>query len=187
MAGQALGLNLPDRAGMTPPVRLPLKTVLIHSGARLPARIWPLEHFRTVAKRLREKGVSVQIACDPDQHFWWKKNGEMAASPRTVGELFNLIDLAGLFIGNCSGPGHLAAISGVPTFTVYGPSMHEWFAPLHPSSEVVEGHACPYKPCSDYCRYAKPFCLHDVTPDEVWPCLEQFVLRHLPARPLAEA
>jgi hypothetical protein len=65
-----------------------------------------------------------------------------------------LIDRAGAFIGNDSGPGHLAAFCGVPTFTLFGPQLPEWFAPLHPGSEWLEGKACPYKPCSDYCRYA---------------------------------
>jgi heptosyltransferase-2 len=91
------------------------------------------------------------------------------------------VDRAGIFIGNCSGPGHLAAICGVPTFTIYGPSLPEWFIPMHPAAEVFEGRACPYKPCSDYCRYARPFCLADVKADETWPRIEQFAQRHLSA------
>jgi heptosyltransferase-2 len=89
------------------------------------------------------------------------------------------MDQAGAFIGNCSGPGHLAAISGAPTFTLYGPSMHEWFLPLHPAAEFFEGRACPYKPCSDYCRFAEPFCLHGITADEAWPRIEAFVRKNL--------
>jgi ADP-heptose:LPS heptosyltransferase len=96
-----------------------------------------------------------------------------------VGELFALVDRAGIFFGNCSGPGHLAAICGVPTFTVYGPSLHEWWAPMHPAAEVFEGRACPYKPCSDYCRYATPFCLWAVPVDEVWPRVEKFAAKNL--------
>jgi ADP-heptose:LPS heptosyltransferase len=178
-AGRALGLAVPARAEIVPPARKAQSTVLIHSGARLPARVWPLENFRCVAGRLREKNIPVQIACDPDQLAWWQNHGEKSACPRTVPELLAHIDRAGIFIGNCSGPGHLAAISGVPTFTLYGPSLHEWFAPLHPAAEIFEGRACPYKPCSDYCRYPKPFCLGDVKTDEVWPRLEKFVGRHL--------
>ena len=53
--------------------------------------------------------------------------------PRNVTELIAQIDRAGAFIGNDSGPGHLAAICGVPTFTLFGPQLPEWFAPLHPA------------------------------------------------------
>jgi ADP-heptose:LPS heptosyltransferase len=85
----------------------------------------------------------------------------------------------GAFFGNDSGPGHLAAACGTPTFTLFGPQLHEWFAPLHPAAEVVEGKACPYKPCSDYCRFPAPFCLHGISVDDVWPRVEAFAARHL--------
>jgi len=178
-AGQALGLVLPERGQLVPPVRPYSPGALIHTGARLPARIWPLEKFQRLANQLREKKIPVQLICDPDQLAWWRSHGESPACPRSVPELLTHVDAAGIFIGNCSGPGHLAAICGLPTFTLYGPSLHEWFVPLHPAAEIFEGKACPYKPCSDYCRYEKPFCLADVTVEEVWPRVEQFAARHL--------
>jgi heptosyltransferase-2 len=181
VAGRALGLELPAREEIIPPARPPQSTVFLHSGARLPARVWPLENFRKIAADLRRKNFSVQIACDPDQLPWWQARGENVACPRSVNELFAQIDRAGVFIGNCSGPGHLAAICGVPTFTFYGPSMSEWFAPMHPAAELFEGKACPYKPCSDYCRFSTPFCLWNVTADEAWPRVEKFAERHLAA------
>ncbi len=180
-AGRALGLELPARTELPLMPRAHQAIALVHSGARLPARIWPLENFQRLAANLREKKITVQLACDPDQLAWWQAHGENPVCPRTVPELLAHIDRAGIFIGNCSGPGHLAAICGVPTFTLYGPSMHEWFVPLHPQAEIFEGKGCPYKPCSDYCRYEKPFCLHDVTAAEVWPRVELFTAKHLPA------
>jgi ADP-heptose:LPS heptosyltransferase len=178
----ALGLELPPREKVDgglysrqhrPPV------LLVHSGARLPLRVWPLENFREIVARLRRMNIQVQIACDADQVDWWRSRGENAACPRSVTELFALLDQAGTFFGNDSGPGHIAAACGLPTFTVFGPQLPEWFAPLHPDSEVVEGKACPYKPCSDYCRFPEPFCLHGNTVAEVWPRLEAFAARHL--------
>ena len=180
VAGEPLGIHLPPREELAPPAAQGDKTVLIHSGARLPARIWPLENWRALAGHLREGDYDVRIACDPDQEDWWKRHWEEGvACPRTVTELFALIDRAGVLIGNCSGPGHVAAITGLPTFTIYGPSLREWFAPLHPQAEGMEGRACPYKPCSDYCRFSKPFCIQDLPENEVWPRVEQFVRKHL--------
>ena len=178
-AARALGFHLPAREEIVPPVRESSSIAFIHSGARLSARVWPLENFYQLAARLRKKNTPVQIACDPDQLGWWQQHGEKAACPRNVAELFALVDRAGIFIGNCSGPGHLAAICGVPTFTVYGPSLHEWWAPMHPAAEIFEGRACPYKPCSDYCRYPTPFCLWKVPVDEVWPRVEKFAAKYL--------
>jgi heptosyltransferase-2 len=104
-----------------------------------------------------------------------------------VSDLLKCLDCGGIFIGNDSGPGHLAASAGLPTFTLFGPQLHEWFAPMHPAAEVFEGRACPYKPCSDYCRYTTPFCLWPITADEVWPRVEQFARRHLVQPGLATA
>lgn len=177
--GTALRLVLPPRAEIATPARPLPPVVFIHTGARLPLRVWPLENFHVLVTRLRQKNVAVQIACDEEQLGWWRARGENPVCPRTVSELLAGLAQAGAFIGNDSGPGHLAAAFGVPTFTLFGPQLHEWFAPLHPAAEVFEGRACPYKPCSDYCRYATPFCLWQVPVDDVWPRVEKFVVARL--------
>jgi ADP-heptose:LPS heptosyltransferase len=184
VAGAALGLVLPPRAEIFAAPRRPPPVVLIHTGARLPLRVWPLENFSELILRLRQKKLAVRVACDEDQLGWWRGRGEAAVCPRNVTELLGCLDQAGVFIGNDSGPGHLAASCGLPTFTLFGPQLHEWFAPLHPAAEVVEGRACPYKPCSDYCRFAEPFCLRGISVAEVWPRIDAFVRMHLPAVPV---
>lgn len=180
IAGNALGLELPARDQLTAPAPRGDKTILLHTGARLPARVWPLENWRALARDLRRKNYTVRIVCDPQQENWWKENGENnVACPRTVTELLSLIDRAGAMIANCSGPGHLAAACGVPTCTIFGPSLIEWFAPLHPQAECIEGRPCPFKPCSDYCHFAKPFCIQDLSENVVWPRVEQFVQKRV--------
>jgi heptosyltransferase-2 len=183
VAGKALGIELPPRDQLVASPPRQDKVVLLHTGARRRVRVWPLENYRQLAGRLREKGLRVQVACDPNQEKWWKQNGETAVTtPATVAELIELVDHAGVLIGNDSGPGHLAAFCGVPTFTIFGPQLPEWFAPLHPQAEWIEGKACPYKPCSDYCRFSRPFCIQDLTAEEVFPRVEQFVRKHIGAQ-----
>ena len=176
---RALGIELPPREKISIPPVPGRGMVLIHSGAGQPIRVWPLENYRQIVRRLRGLNRRVQVACDPDQENWWRNNDETLVScPRNVAELISLVDRAGAFIGNDSGPGHLAAFCGVPTFTLFGPQLPEWFAPLHPQAEWIGGHACPYKPCSDYCRFTTPRCLWEMTVDEVWPRVEKFAARH---------
>jgi heptosyltransferase-2 len=179
VAGAALGLVLPPKSEIFVTPRALPPVVLVHTGARLPLRVWPLKNVLEIVRRLRQLHYSVQIACDGDQLGWWRGQGEDALCPRTVSELLACLDQAGIFIGNDSGPGHLASGCGLPTFTLFGPQLHEWFAPLHPAAEWIEGKACPYKPCSDYCRFATPFCLWEVSVEDVWPRVEAFVGRHL--------
>ena len=176
LMGEALGLKLASRDQIIQPAVNGKKTVLIHTGAGQPVRVWPLKYYQRLVARLRENGMSVQIACDPEQREWWLAAGEPGvATPANVTELIALTDRVGAFVGNDSGPGHLAAFCGVPTFTIFGPQLPEWFAPLHPKAEWIEGRACPYKPCSDYCRYPVPFCLSNVGEEAVWECVKKFI------------
>ncbi|MEJ0088415.1 MAG: glycosyltransferase family 9 protein [Limisphaerales bacterium] len=171
-----LHMELPPRKLIFNPAPRALQMILLHTGAAQPVRVWPLEKFQTLAARLRQQNFQVQIACDPDQQDWWRHVGEMdATTPANVTELLGLIDRAGTFIGNDSGPGHLAAICGVPTFTLFGPQLPEWFAPLHPASDWIPGRGCPFKPCSDYCRFPAPFCLHNLGEEEVFERVGKFL------------
>lgn len=175
---RTLGFEMPSREGLVLPRLRPDGEILVHTGAGQPVRVWPLERYRGLVGRLRRAHYRVQVACDPEQRDWWLEAGESnVATPSTVGELFALADRAGAFIGNDSGPGHLAAFCGVPTFTLFGPQMAEWFAPLHPASEWLEGKACPYKPCADYCRFPAPYCMVNSGEEEVWGLVEAFVAR----------
>ena len=181
---RALDIQLPPRGKNFIPAVRNQKTILIHAGAAQPVRVWPLENYQNLAARLRRENLQVQIACDPDQREWWLCAGEReVATPHNVTELVAQIDRAGAFIGNDSGPGHIAAICGVPTLTLFGPQLPEWFAPLHPDSEWMEGKPCPYKPCSDYCRFATPFCLWNIGTEEVFGRVEKFLAVQMLNRP----
>jgi heptosyltransferase-2 len=186
---RALNLDLESRDQLSFPNAGNRRTIFIHTGAAQPVRIWPLEQYRLLIAQLRGLGHTVRVICNPDQQRWWQNAGEAdVAAPQTIRDLLVLLDQGGLFIGNDSGPGHLAAFCGLPTFTLFGPQVSEWWVPLHPAAEIMEGKACPYKPCSDSCRFATAYCLWDVTVAEVWPKVRQFVERHLnrPAPPPAE-
>lgn len=178
VVGRALGLELPSREKLALTHRPGGGEILLHTGAGQPVRVWPLERYGYLADRLRRNGYRVQIACDPDQERWWAATGETnLAVPHTVTEVLALTDRAGAFIGNDSGPGHLAAFCGVPTFTIFGPQVPEWFVPLHPAAEWLEGKACPYKPCSDYCRFRLPYCMVNSSEEEVWERVVAFLAR----------
>jgi heptosyltransferase-2 len=154
------------------PARRKARAVLIHSGAAQPARVWPLDRFLLLALQLRQEGRQVQVVCDPAQRAWWISQGENVRVPASLSELMDLIDGAGLFVGNDSGPGHLAAMLGVPTFTLFGNQFPSFFAPLHPQAEWLEGSPCAYKPCYDSCRFAKPECLLAIGAADAWKKLQ---------------
>ncbi len=180
LAAKSLDVELPPRDQIALPIRPPSRQVLVHTGAGQPVRVWPLENFQRMVRRLRADGRAVQVVCDPDQRERWLQLGEsQVATPKTITELMALLDQACIFIGNDSGPGHLAAMSNMPTFTFFGSQLSERFAPLHPQAEWIDGLACPFKPCQDDCRFPTPRCLWDITEESVWPRVNAFVQAHL--------
>ena len=180
--GRALGFEVPAALqGTSPPVgRSSGHELLVHTGAGQKLRVWPLDRYRNLVERLRQQNYNVRVICDADQEDWWRSAGERQPMvTRTLDEFIALAETAGAFIGNDSGPGHLAALCGVPTFTIFGPQLPELFAPLHPAAEWLEGRACPYKPCWDSCRFPQPNCLWDLDEQAVWSKVEPFVLKHI--------
>lgn len=137
----------------TPVIPTAGRRILIHTGAAQPTREWPRERFEEIGRRLADSGWQVTL-----------RDG-------TTGRLDDLLqDLAATdrFLGNDSGPGHLAALSGVPTFTIFGAQLAANFSPVHPQAAWVDGAPCPFKPCNDYCRFAEPHCIRGVTVDAAW-------------------
>ncbi|TAK97463.1 MAG: glycosyltransferase family 9 protein [Verrucomicrobia bacterium] len=182
--GRELGLSVPEREAIPVTPNGSHHAILVHTGAGQPIRVWPLERYRLLVQQLRADGFTVLLACDPDQRDWWRQAGEPEVqTPETVAQLLALVDRAGVFVGNDSGPGHLAAACGLPTFTVFGPQLPEWFAPLHPRAEWVEGEACPYKPCSDYCRFDRPRCMTELGAELVIGRLRYFLRNLSPPAP----
>lgn len=176
----ALGMDMPARENISPPAKSS-RVICVHTGASQPTKVWPLERYQGLVARLRGLNYPVQILCDPPQKKWWQAQGEaMICAPESLAELLGSLESARLFIGNDSGPGHLAALNGVPTFTIFGNQFPERFAPLHPAAEWIEGRPCPHKPCYDHCRFPAPHCLLDLTEEVVWSRVSAFVMKHLP-------
>jgi ADP-heptose:LPS heptosyltransferase len=161
---RALGAHLGFDVPATNPPRSDATTsernVIIHTGAGHAVRRWPRGRFEELARRLRASGWKVTMIDD------------------SLGDLSSLLDVLATghrFIGNDSGPGHLAALLGIPTFTIFGPQLPELFAPRHPQAAWIEGAPCPYKPCFDACRFAEPHCLVKVTVEQAWSEIREWL------------
>jgi heptosyltransferase-2 len=137
----------------------PVRRVALHAGAAQAVRRWPQERYDEIARRLAARGLAV----------------DRLPETGTLDELLDRLAAADAFIGNDSGPGHLAALLGLPTFTIFGPQLPENFAPVHPRAAWIDGAPCPHKPCFDACRFAEPHCLLGVGADEAWRRIEAWL------------
>jgi len=152
----ALGWTIPPAA----PAPRNGRRIVCHTGAAQPARQWGRERFEAISRRLHDAGWQVTLLDE--------RSGNLEA-------LIDTLATADRFVGNDSGPGHLAALLGVPTFTVFGSQLPEVFSPVHPQAAGIESAPCPYKPCNDYCRFAEPNCIRSLTVDDVWSRLASWL------------
>jgi ADP-heptose:LPS heptosyltransferase len=176
-AARALGLKLDSREELELSEAAADGPIVIHTGAAQPIRVWPLDRYLKLAERLREGGHQVRVLCDPAQRAFFERQGAATSAPESLEALIGQLSGSRAFIGNDSGPGHLAASLGVPTFTIFGPQLAERFTPLHPRAAWIEGKPCPHRPCSDSCRYPRPHCILGIPESEVRSRVGQF-LKH---------
>jgi ADP-heptose:LPS heptosyltransferase len=130
--------------GLTRPAEL--KDIVIHPGSGSPAKNWPIEKYLELIQRLRAGGTSVRVLLGEVEQEKWDANaaGRLAEAarmtrPSSYLDLMAELMSARAFVGNDSGPGHLAGILGVPTLTLYGPSDPVRWKPLGPDVQTLRG------------------------------------------------
>ena len=99
--------------------------VVIHAGSNQAFTRWPLERFADVAARLARDGDVVWID-RPETSDAALPPAVQRVSPADLRELVTILASADLFLGNNSGPMHLANALGRPGVVVSGPTAHGW-------------------------------------------------------------
>jgi heptosyltransferase-2 len=141
----------------------------LHCGARNAVRRWPARYLRELLTALRA-GFDFQLVLYPDTDGYGQELADLAdhvLTGLTLPELKASLANARLLIANDSGPGHVADALGVPVITIFGPGDPLRIRPFSPQNLVVMRDICPYRPCSDYCRFPEPYCLTQLTPEIV--------------------
>lgn len=98
-------------------------------GASRPTKMWPQEKFRELAKLWQEKmGGDVLLFLGPNEkplaEGFEERNIILGGDLRRNAALLKQCQL---YVGNDSGPKHLAVSLGLTTLTLFGPeSPHEW-------------------------------------------------------------
>jgi heptosyltransferase-2 len=152
----------------------PRPVIALHCGARIAVRRWPEAYYRQLLLSLRRK-FDFQLVLIPDPDGYGGGLADLADqtfSRLSLPELLALLSCATQVLCNDSGPCHLAAAMGIPVIVFFGPQRPELFRPFGEHHLVVIRDICPYRPCSDYCRFPEPYCLTKLTPDIACPEVE---------------
>ena len=114
---------------------------VIHPVAAEPAKTWHAGGFLTAARFLRESFdlEPVFIAGPGEDLAAFREYRTVTGAP--LAGIKSLLLGASLFLGNDSGPAHMAAAFGVPAVVIFGPSDPAVWHPWRTASEVIRGTA----------------------------------------------
>ncbi len=147
----------------------------IHAGARPPARRWPAARFAAVADDLaRRHDAHIILIGGPGEEEIVATVAERMdtralnlAGRASLGGLAALLARLDLFIGNDSGPAHLAEAVGAPTVRLFGPADVDRWAPLDRTRHVVVRHPVACSPCGYWECPIDHRCLRRIDPTDV--------------------
>ena len=153
--------------------------LVLHAGARIAVRRWPVAYFEDLILRLRKEfHFHLILIPDPDGYgASLAPVADVVLNDLTLTELTDVLGRASLLLCNDSGPAHLAAACERPVIAMFGPTHTGWFRPWGVHHRIVLLDICPHRPCFDYCRLSEPYCLTMLLPNRVWPEIRDHVLK----------
>ena len=172
----------------------------INASDLCPNRRWPMEYFArlvgmiTQAAGYGEHARVLLIGGPEDAAYVSELVGRLAmpgvhslAGQISIEELAVLLKEADLFIGNDSGPLHLAMACGLPTVSIFGPETPHLYGPQGGRHRVfyLERHCSP---CLNL-FYSKATnctdneCIRSIVPEDVFAAVDEFLRAGSSARP----
>lgn len=153
--GAPFGLQLAQQLGLAPDwprdawLRAPRPVaaggpILLAPGSGGKSKCWPRAHWLELAAALAG-AAPLAVLVGPvererdDPRAWaWPVPVAFVAPPTAVA-LADALGVVGAYVGNDSGPTHLAAMLAVPTVAIFGPSDPGVWAPVGPCVAVLAG------------------------------------------------
>lgn len=160
-------------------------------GMELTAKRWPLERYRTLIGRLiQELHAQIVLLGGPDDVPLVQCLLDGLEVPEdalinligktTFGQMAAQLEQCDLFIGNDSGPMHLAVAVNIPVIAIFGPTSPQEYGPypLDDPKHIALWHNPAGRPCfflgqMQTCTHCT--CMQAVTIDEVWHAVQRLI------------
>ena len=149
------------------------RTVLIHPGARMPSRRWPVDRFAAVARGLADQGWQIGVTGTRQEArltagvITQAGVGIDLCGRTALGSLAALVRRCRLVVCNDTGMSHIAAATGTRSVVIASGSDVERWAPLDRQRHAVAAVPVPCRPCAyQVCPIGHP-CALGVTVDGV--------------------
>jgi len=161
---------------------------LIHPAAAFETKRWPEERFAQIVDYLAEvyRLPSVLVADKTQSQVitgisYLAKARTLGFDNLSLAELMALTEMSAIFIGNDSGPAHIAAAYKRPMVVIFGSSNHRVWGPWkNPASELVRVDM-PCAPCPGYsCEvFGKAECIRRLQTDAVKEAIDRVMFNVL--------
>lgn len=150
----------------------PTRLVLMHVGARLPSRRWPLERYARMATALLLQGWQVALTgtaaerpLTADVRRLSGRNLPDLCGKTTLGSLASLVQASRLLLCNDTGISHIAAAVRAPSVVIASGSDARRWAPTNHDLHVVLAGDAPCRPCAhEHCPIGHPCALAVTVP-----------------------
>lgn len=159
--------------------------LLIQPTATLRTKQWPEERFSRLIDHIRNKSdLAVVLSAGPGEEDIARRVLRHQRDPIPVYQGTDLEEFKAIlqrshcFIGNDSGPMHLAAALHRPVLAIFSSSNYDAWHPWGTTFEAVRTDlSC--SPCPGYrCyRYESPRCVEGITEEQVWQSLQRLLGR----------
>lgn len=149
--------------------------VVLHAGARKELRRWPAARFAALAEWLfSEYKLVAVLPGSTEEQDELQQLAEMIRTPVhlfpqefTLNHLAALCAEAALFVGNESGPLHIACAMNTPVTGIYGPGVRNVFYPWSTRHALVH-HVLECNPCDQiHCVHPELPCIQRASLEEV--------------------
>jgi ADP-heptose:LPS heptosyltransferase len=155
--------------------------VCIHPGAGKIYKQWTVEGFVEISDWLSTQGNQVivigginDIPCVDEIVSLSKEPLHDLSGQLSLGELMALFKLSTLYIGNDSGPMHLAGMIGVPVIALFGPAREKRWGPVSKKSIILRGDSRCETCTGKDCEYDFK-CIRTIPPDDVKNAVESLI------------
>lgn len=179
---QRLGIDPDSKYGVVAP------------GATHPFRLWPVTRYSKVIKALKERySIKFLVIGAPTESPMGEEIGTLSrgcafsiVGRTTLAESIAILSRAVVFIGNDSGPAHMAAGLGIPTVVVSVSAktiQEEWTSsplrvrPVGPRYAIVQPES-PLFPCTGRCESKTAHCVLGVSVESVLSEAERLLAMH---------
>lgn len=167
------------------------KRIALFPGSVWATKQWTFAGFSQVTGRLLAEGWQVSFLGGPEEIVIGEALRELHPQAENLMGKYSLAESLDFLrdcrfvLANDSAGQHLAAVAGVPSLTIFGPTvLAQGFRPWNPAAHIVQNSEVQCRPCGPHghkiCPLGTHSCMRGISSDEVFNSLRNLIGRPSP-------